>query len=486
MRYGFGDFELDGERFELRRGGARVQLQPKVLELLLYLARQEGRLVPKRELLDALWPAVTVGESSLTRVVSLARRAIGDRPGDGAILETVLGRGYRWRAGRGRGESAVADGRSPGRRAAVAVLPFADLSPSGDQEFLAEGLAEDLMLRLAGFRWFPVVARRSSLALRGRALDVKRTGRMLGARYLVEGSVQHEGDRVRVTAQLSDASLGHQLWASRMERQLRDLFSLQDELSEAIAAALEPELWQSESERAALGPAHNLDVWQAVQRGWWHLGRGREEDDARARDLCGRAVELDPHIARSLYGLAGSAGCDALLAWAESARGSPVAPNGETTPAAWLARAALHAAARRRDRMRDSLESAVRLDPGSALAYRWLGLLLGTADAQRSLPDPLARVRDHAVALAHFRCERYERAIAPTVEGSAEWILGFALRVAGTAHLGRVKLASSLLATELERRRELTFEGLPAFLALADRELVKRIEAGLGLAGWAD
>ncbi len=471
MRYAFGDCELDEERFELRRGGATVELQPKALELLLYLARQGDRLVSKRELLDAIWPGVSVGESSLTRLVSLARRAIGDRRGERSSIATVSGRGYRWLARAHEPSGAHAGRAAPG---SLAVLPFADRSAERDQEYLAQGLAEDLVLRLLRFRWFPVIS--------AAAADPSHAH---GARYRIEGSVQRAGDRVRITARLSDAATGHQLWSQRHERRLRDVFALQDEITEAIVAAIEPELWASESERAAAAPAHNLDVWQAVQRGWWHLGRGSAEDDARARELCARAVALDPPLARALYGLAGSAHCDAALAWAGSGEAPGVVDAEAGTPLEALGAAAAHARTRRRGRMREAIERAIRLDPDSALACRWLGVLLGCVSPDSHGPDALARIRELAVALAHFRCGRLEPAArAPAHEADPEWTLGFALRVASAAHAGRLHDARALLADVLDRKRELGFEGLAPLLALADREVHDRLEAGLRLAGW--
>jgi hypothetical protein len=305
-----------------------------------------------------------------------------------------------------------------------------------------------------------------------------------GARYLVEGSVQRAGERVRITAKLSDATSGHQLWGQRHEQRLRDVFALQDEITEAIVAAIEPELWASESERAAAaGPAHNLDVWQAVQRGWWHLARGTVDDDTRAIGLCAHAVALDPLLARGLYALAASSHSEATLAWA--LRGTPPATSDGATPLAALANAAAHARSRQRARMREAIEHAVRLDPSSALAYRWLGLLLAAA-GPIAVPA-LTRIRDLAVALAHFRRGRFElAAVAPADDGTPEWMLGFAVRVASRAHHGRVREARALLAASVERRRELGLEGLAPLLAAGEPDVLEAIRAGLRLAGFEE
>ncbi|MGH6952856.1 MAG: adenylate/guanylate cyclase domain-containing protein, partial [Alphaproteobacteria bacterium] len=169
-------------------------------------------------------------------------------------------------------------------RPAVAVLPFANLSGDPQQDYLADGLTEDLIAALSAWRTFPVIARNSSFAYKGRAVGASEVSGQLGARYLVEGSVQRGGKRVRITAELVDASVGHQVWAERYDRDLDDLLALQEEISRRIAAIVEPELAKAEQRRSRAKRPADMDAWDYYQRGMWFLNQFSREGNARARE----------------------------------------------------------------------------------------------------------------------------------------------------------------------------------------------------------
>jgi adenylate cyclase len=207
-------------------------------------------------------------------------------------------------------------------RPAIAVLPFANLTGDPDEEYFADGLAEDILTRLAMQRWLPVIARNSSFAYRGRNVDVKTVRRMLGARYVLEGSVRKAGNRVRVTGQLIDATTGHHVWAERYDRVLEDLFAIQDELTDGIVGALESTAMRLEGERARRKPPANLDAWDADLRGWWHLQRFTREDFAAAMPLFRRSLELDTSRAGPHAGIAMVCLCEAFSS-GRTSRGTP-------------------------------------------------------------------------------------------------------------------------------------------------------------------
>ena len=175
-------------------------------------------------------------------------------------------------------------------RPAIAVLALQNLSGDPEQEYFADSIAEDILTRLAMWRWMPVIARNSSFAYKGRSLDVRRIGRELGARYVLEGSVRKAGGRVRITGQLIDAESGHHVWADRYDRELKDIFAVQDEITDAIIAALEPAVGEAEMQRIRLKPPASLDAWELHQRGMWHFTRTTKQDYAIARDSFGRAI----------------------------------------------------------------------------------------------------------------------------------------------------------------------------------------------------
>jgi len=186
----------------------------------------------------------------------------------------------------------------------IAVLPFDNMSGDPEQEYFADGIAEDILTGLSRVRWLFVISRNSTFAYKGQKLDVKRVAKELGVRYVLEGSVRKAGQRVRVTTQLIDAAVNHQVWAERYDRKLDELFDLQDEITATILGTLEPELGAAEQERARRKPPESLDAWDLYLRGQWHLYRFLADDNALAMRYFQQAIEIDPNFAASHAGLA--------------------------------------------------------------------------------------------------------------------------------------------------------------------------------------
>ncbi len=186
----------------------------------------------------------------------------------------------------------------------IAVLPFDNMSGDADQEYVGDGIAEDLITALSRLRWLFVAARNSTFTYKGTPVDVKRVGREMGVRYVVEGSVRRGGKRVRISAQLIDATTGNHVWAARYDRELEDIFALQDEITETILAAIEPEITAVELERALRKPPTSLAAWDHYQRGMWHMYRYTAPDNVQAQRCFERAIELDPRSSSAYSGLA--------------------------------------------------------------------------------------------------------------------------------------------------------------------------------------
>jgi adenylate cyclase len=186
----------------------------------------------------------------------------------------------------------------------IAVLPFANMSNDPDQEFFADGIAEDVITALSRYPSLFVIARNSCFTYKGRAVDVKQVGRELGVRYVLEGSLRKSGNRIRVTAQLVEAETGNHLWAERYDRDLADIFAVQDEITEAVTIAIAPAIDEAERQRALRKSPDSLDAWAAYQRGLWHLSRNNAGDDVAAEEFFRQAIDLDPYFAGGYTGLA--------------------------------------------------------------------------------------------------------------------------------------------------------------------------------------
>ena len=186
----------------------------------------------------------------------------------------------------------------------LAVLPFTNMSGDPEQEFVSDGIAEDVISALSHYPSLFVIARNSTFTYKGRAVDVKQVGRELGVRYVLEGGVRKAGNRIRVTAQLIEAETGNHVWANRYDRDLADIFAVQDEITHALTTALTPAIADAELRRAIRKPPESLDAWAAYQRGLWHLSKANSEDDTIAQNFFRRAIDLDPTFAPGYSALA--------------------------------------------------------------------------------------------------------------------------------------------------------------------------------------
>jgi adenylate cyclase len=186
----------------------------------------------------------------------------------------------------------------------IAVLPFQNMSGDPEQEYFADGMVEDIITELSRIRWLFVIARNSTFTYKGRAVDVKQVARELGVRYVLEGSVRKGGNRVRVTTQLIDAISGAHIWAERYDRDLSDIFAVQDEIMASVAGVIEPALAEAEQQRVLRKPPERLDAWEAYQRGLWHFNKYGPEENQTAQTFFRRAIALDPNFAPGHYGYA--------------------------------------------------------------------------------------------------------------------------------------------------------------------------------------
>jgi adenylate cyclase len=210
-------------------------------------------------------------------------------------------------AGRTETPSTLSDRAAPrtlSDRPSIAVLPFNNVSGDPEQEYFVDGITEDIITALSKWRWFLVIARNSTFAYKGKSVDLKEVGRDLGVRYVLEGSMRRAGQRVRISSQLIDIATGTHLWAERYDRDLTDIFAVQDDITSRVVAAIEPALSRAESQRVIAKRPEHMGAWDYCQRGLWHVHKGTRSDGETAYGLFERALALDPNLADAHLGLA--------------------------------------------------------------------------------------------------------------------------------------------------------------------------------------
>jgi adenylate cyclase len=315
----------------------------------------------------------------------------------------------------------------------IAILAFTNMSGDAEQEFFADGIAEDIITVLSKSRSLFVIARNSSFTYKGKAVAVQDVGRELGVRYVLEGSVRKAGGRVRVTAQLVEATTGGHLWAQRYDRDLADIFSVQDEITQSVSEAIQPALERSERERAARKAPDSLDAWESYHRGMWHLANVEATENEKARRFLCRAIELDPRFSPAEAALAVTYLNEITLfhpnvravnipqALNHAGRAIQIDASDATAHAA-LARA-LWMSGRHAESVAEA-DLAVSLDPNSAAAHGaqggarlWAGrpgdAIKPLQTAMRLSPfDPLFPLWLHFTARAYYWAQEYVASIA--------------------------------------------------------------------------
>lgn len=355
----------------------------------------------------------------------------------------------------------------------IAVLPFTNMGSDREQEYFADGISEDIITALAKSRWLFVIARNTSFVYKGKAVDIKQIGRDLGVRYVLEGSVRKAGNRVRVTAQLIEAATGTHLWSERYDRDLADTFGVQDEITESVVGAIEPELLQVERQRAAHKSPENLDAWDHYLRGMWRFHQFSLEDSALAEKLMRRAIEVDPAFAQGHMGMARILNNRVLFGWSEDANADLRAALAEARRAVELDDKDPYAhyilawpslLLRQHEDAVAASQRAIDLTPNFALAYYMLGVarvFLGRFEAaadpfQRasrlSPHEPLTFYFANHLALAEYHQGRYEEAvkIARMGTGMRPTHMLYRTLAACYGQLGRAGEAEAALA-ELRR-----------------------------------
>jgi adenylate cyclase len=341
---------------------------------------------------------------------------------------------YRIRPGRSAGDTmgAAQPALALPDKPSVAVLPFTNMSGESEQEFVSDGIAEDVITALSRYPSLFVIARNSSFTYKGRAVDVKQVGRELGVRYVLEGSVRKAGNRIRVTAQLVEAGTGNHVWADRYDRDLADIFAVQDEITEAVTIAIAPAIADAELQRAVRKPPDSLDAWAAYQRGLWHLSEANPDDNTIAQKFFRQAIDLDPTFAGGYSGLAlaqlqaaavyQKLGLLEAQSSAEALARRAVALDGADAEA----RSCLGWALQARGELQGALseiERALGMSPNLAVAHGQRGATLifagrpkeGLAAVQTSIRldprDPFSAIRLLHIACGLYFSREYEEAI---------------------------------------------------------------------------
>ena len=385
----------------------------------------------------------------------------------------------------------------------LAVLPFINMSRDPEQEYFSDGMTEDIITALSRIRWFFIIARNSTFAYKGRAVDVRKVAKELGVRYVLEGSVRKAGSRVRVTAQLIDGDTGKHVWANRYDREFDDVFSVQDELTETIVGALDPQLGKAERERAKAKRPENLDAWDVYQRGLWHLYHYTKEDIVKAQQLFRQATLLDPNLGAAFSGLAEAYYFSLVYGHSDApeydreealaAARTAVELDGEDAVAhCTLGR--IYYVRREHDPAIAELQTALELNPSLAWAHYGVGAaLVFSGRAREALPflqaamklsprDPnmgsfLVRMAD-----AYLFMHNYDEAITwarkALRQSGFQWSR-YSVLLSALGHLGRIEEANRALRELRTKRSDFSIDFVQSTHLIADPDDMSHYLDGL-------
>jgi TolB-like protein/Tfp pilus assembly protein PilF len=517
MQFHFSDHVLDARLRELTRAGETVGVEPQVFDLLVYLVQNRNRVVSKDDLIETVWDGRIVSESTLTSRINAARKAVGDSGKDQAVIRTIARKGFRFVGDVSVPAAATAEpqGEVPQlevsppfaepphgnqfalSRPAIAVLPFTNLSGESEQDYFSDGMSEDIITALSRLRWFHIVARNSSFSYKDKAaVHVRQIGEELGVDYVVEGSVRKEGNRVRIAAQLNCVSTGTHLWAERYDRLLQDVFAVQDEITHAVVAAIEPQLYAAENLRSQRKTPDNVAAWDLVMRALQHYWRVTREDNLAARALLEKAVAVEPGYGQALSLLAACHTFAAHMGWVDMESSIVVAERAALAAIradsedAWAhyALASVYLFEKRFDDCIAEYELALQLNPNFSPARGLYGLALAFRgrweegdDAARealwfSPRDPFAAIYSGVAACCQYMGGNYDEAIKMAREAlrqRSDFVGAHRVLIAASAMAGQDEAAKSALADLRVSQPEISLDWLASRMPIekdADRE----------------
>lgn len=391
MIYKFGPFNLDTDEYQLRNEDEVVPVEPQVFGVLAYLIENRDRVVNKDQLVEAIWDGRAVSDTTITSRINAARKAIGDSGDKQRWIKTFPRRGFRFHGEVSDSAPTVnaALVETPPDKASIAVLPFSNLGGHSTDDYIADGLTEDIITALSAVRAFFIVPRNSTIQFKGQSSERDELAHKLGVRYLVEGSVRKSGKRLRISVKLLDTALNNQVWAERYDKNFTDIFSVQDEISQTIIGRLEPELSRAEYERSRKLPSENLTAWGLYHRAMILFYQRDQEINLEARDLYRRAIDQDPEFARAYAGLSQTYIQTAVQNFSEAAvtdmlhfaKQAVRLDDRDYLP--YIALGTAHQFTGDTNASLRSFESALELNPNSAVAHGWYGealLAAGQAD----------------------------------------------------------------------------------------------------------
>jgi TolB-like protein len=423
----------------------------------------------------AVWPTTAVEDTNLNMQIAAIRRILDEGRSGRSCIQTIPGRGYRLAVPVAR---VLANSAAFGPAAApplpdkpsIAVLPFQNISGDPEQEYFADGMVEEIITALSRIRWLFVIARNSSFAYKGQAVDVKQVGRELGVRYVLEGSVRKARRRVRIAAHLIDATTGAHLWADRFDGSLGDVFDFQDKVASSVAGIIEPTLQEAEIRRSSERPTSDLTAYDLYLRALADWGSLERHRILRALDLLGQAIEGDPQYGPAL---ALAAHCHQRL----ELRGWTEDPEAARRTSVDLARQALRVGPDDPNVLAfvafvlgyfgedigvavGLIDRCLALNPSYARAWHWSGLLrVFAGQPERALDDfqnylrlsPRERMPGYmnSIGEAYFFCRRFDEAAANLVaslERAPIFPVTYRVLASCFAHMGRFDDARGIVS----------------------------------------
>jgi TolB-like protein/Flp pilus assembly protein TadD len=514
VRYFFEDYALDTDRRELHRGTSVVPTAPQVFDLLDYLIRNREHVVGKDDLVNAIWQGRVVSDMALTTRLNAARSAVGDSGEEQRLIRTLPRKGVRFvgvvhEGNRSSAPDSRVESSSPvlalPDKPSIAVLPFANMSGDPEQDYFADGMVEEITTALSRFKSLFVISRNSSFTFKGKAVDIKEVGRSLGVRYVLEGSVRKAAGKVRITGQLVDAVTGAHIWADRFERDLTDVFILQDEVTVAVVSAIQPKLLQTEIAMATRRRPESLTAYELYLRAMQQFCLATHEGLAEAIRLAHRALELDPRFGY-IAALAGAIHVNnVILGYAvdpqfdrkEAIRLLRLAlslDEGDPDTLAWASLISAFVVGDSESEI-EMADRAVALNPNSFIAWNsrgWVYKVAGLPEeairsferaARMSPVDPRLHTTLGGMGLALIELGRFDEAIVAGKKAQGQnptYSSAYRCLACAFAHLGRDTEAREAAARVLEHDPAFT---ISAYIARGGQAKAKLLIEGLRKAG---